>query len=64
MEAPAPTEVAAVTGEDGARETLSRARPGRGTRDLTLPNLIVIGAQKCGTSGLHYYLSLHPEVSM
>jgi Sulfotransferase domain len=29
-----------------------------------LPNLIVIGAQKCGTSGLHYYLSLHPETSM
>ena len=29
-----------------------------------LPNLIVIGAQKCGTSGLHYYLGLHPEVSM
>jgi len=29
-----------------------------------LPNLIVIGAQKCGTSGLHYHLSLHPEVSM
>ena len=34
------------------------------TGDLTLPNLIVIGAQKCGTSVLHYYLSLHPEVSM
>ena len=29
-----------------------------------LPNLIVIGSQKCGTSVLHYYLSLHPEVSM
>ena len=29
-----------------------------------LPNLVVIGAQKCGTSGLHYYLGLHPEVSM
>lgn len=29
-----------------------------------LPNLIVIGAQKCGTSGLHYHLGLHPEVSM
>ena len=28
-----------------------------------LPNLIVIGAQKCGTSGLHYYLGLHPEIS-
>ncbi|MGI9557566.1 MAG: sulfotransferase family protein [Solirubrobacterales bacterium] len=29
-----------------------------------LPNLLIIGAQKCGTSGLHYYLGLHPEVSM
>jgi hypothetical protein len=36
------------------------ARAGAGA----LPNLIVIGAQKCGTSGLHYYLSLHPETSM
>jgi hypothetical protein len=64
MEAPAPTESTAVEGGDGASETLSRARSGDGTRGLTLPNLIVIGAQKCGTSGLHYYLSLHPEVSM
>ena len=29
-----------------------------------LPNLIVIGSQKCGTSGLHHYLGLHPEISM
>jgi hypothetical protein len=29
-----------------------------------LPNLIVIGAQKCGTSSLHYYLDLHPEIEM
>lgn len=29
-----------------------------------LPNLIIIGAQKCGTSALHYYLSFHPEVAM
>jgi hypothetical protein len=29
-----------------------------------LPNLVVIGAQKCGTSALHTYLALHPEVSM
>lgn len=35
-------------------------RAGRGA----LPNLLIIGAQKCGTSGLHYYLGLHPEVSM
>ena len=29
-----------------------------------LPNLVVIGAQKCGTSGLHYILGVHPEISM
>lgn len=29
-----------------------------------LPNLIIIGAMKCGTSSLHRYLDLHPEISM
>ena len=29
-----------------------------------LPNLIVIGAAKCGTTSLHEYLDLHPEVAM
>ena len=29
-----------------------------------LPNLVVIGAQKCGTSGLHFYLGMHPEITM
>jgi hypothetical protein len=29
-----------------------------------LPNLIVIGAQKCGTTSLHHYLSFHPEIAM
>ena len=33
-------------------------------RTGTLPNLIVIGTQKGGTSSLHYYLSLHPQISM
>ncbi|MBA2521920.1 MAG: sulfotransferase [Solirubrobacterales bacterium] len=64
MEAPAPTESTVVEGGDGARETLSRARPAADARGGALPNLIVVGAQKCGTSGLHYYLGLHPEVSM
>jgi hypothetical protein len=41
---------------DGANGTHAR----RGA----LPNLVVLGAQKCGTSGLHYHLGLHPEVSM
>lgn len=30
----------------------------------SLPNLIVIGAQKCATTSLHYYLNLHPQISM
>jgi hypothetical protein len=29
-----------------------------------LPNLFVIGAMKCGTSSLHRYLDLHPEIAM
>lgn len=29
-----------------------------------LPNLMVIGAGKCGTTSLHYYLGLHPEITM
>jgi hypothetical protein len=29
-----------------------------------LPNLIVIGAMKCGTTSLHHYLDLHPQIQM
>jgi Sulfotransferase domain len=29
-----------------------------------LPNLLIIGAQKCGTTSLHAYLGLHPDVEM
>ena len=29
-----------------------------------LPNLIIIGAMKSGTTSLHYYLNLHPEIYM
>lgn len=29
-----------------------------------LPNLIIIGAMKCGTTALHRYLNLHPDVFM
>lgn len=34
------------------------------SKEGKLPNLIIIGAQKCGTTSLHYYLSLHPQISM
>jgi hypothetical protein len=30
----------------------------------SLPNLIIIGARKCATTSLHYYLGLHPEIAM
>jgi len=33
-------------------------------RSGALPNLIIIGAQKCGTTSLHNYLDAHPEISM
>jgi hypothetical protein len=29
-----------------------------------LPNLVVIGAMKCGTTSLHHYLDQHPDVAM
>jgi hypothetical protein len=33
-------------------------------RQTSLPNLIVIGAGKTGTTSLHYYLGLHPQIFM
>jgi Sulfotransferase domain len=29
-----------------------------------LPNLLIIGSGKCGTSSLHWYLAAHPEIQM
>ena len=29
-----------------------------------LPNLLIIGAMKAGTSSLHEYLNLHPDIYM
>jgi hypothetical protein len=64
MEASARTEPTAVERGDGSGRTFPAPRDDRSSRELSLPNLIILGAQKCGTSGLHYYLGLHPEVSM
>lgn len=33
-------------------------------RDGALPNLILIGAMKCGTSALHAFLDMHPQIAM
>jgi hypothetical protein len=32
--------------------------------ELVLPNLIIIGAAKAGTTSLHHYLGQHPSISM
>jgi hypothetical protein len=29
-----------------------------------IPNLFIVGAPKCGTTSLHYWLSQHPEIFM
>jgi Sulfotransferase domain len=29
-----------------------------------LPNVVIVGAQKCGTTALHYYLRRHPDIEM
>lgn len=31
---------------------------------ITLPNLIIIGAMKCGSTSLHAYLDMHPDIQM
>jgi hypothetical protein len=57
------------------RNLVTRPYPSRPTRPYqpeaaraeavgTLPNLIIIGAMKCGTTSLHEYLDCHPEISM
>jgi len=42
------------------RRVRRRVRGRRGA----LPNLVVVGGLKCGTTSLHHYLNLHPEVEM
>jgi len=42
------------------RRVRRRVRRRRGA----LPNLVVVGGLKCGTTSLHHYLNLHPGVEM
>ncbi len=36
----------------------------RRKRHAALPNLIIVGGLKCGTTSIHHYLGLHPEIQM
>lgn len=42
----------------------NRRLPRRKGRHDTLPNFIIIGGLKCGTTSIHHYLGLHPEIHM
>jgi hypothetical protein len=46
-----------------ARERFRGARQHPG-RPGAVPNLVIIGGLKCGTTSLHHYLNLHPDIAM
>ena len=60
-----PADVA-MCGRARERYTADRssARRRRRKRHAELPNLIIIGGLKCGTTSIHHYLGLHPEIQM
>lgn len=51
-----------------ARERYSADRASsrrrRRKRHAQMPNFIIIGGLKCGTTSIHHYLGLHPEIQM
>src|SRR5918995_6359489 len=55
---------------DRARERYATDRkrmgnvPRRRRRHAAMPNLIIIGGVKGGTTSIHHYLGLHPEINM
>jgi hypothetical protein len=38
--------------------------PGQGAHSMTMPNFLIIGAMKAGTTALYYYLEQHPQIYM
>src|SRR5205085_2224224 len=73
---PDPPEVPSSAPRDPSDEAMcARARerftgdrgkrvPRRKLRHAAMPNLIIIGGLKCGTTSIHHYLGLHPEIQM
>ena len=61
---PADEAMVARANERFAAEHRRRRKRRRPSRGGALPNLVVIGGLKCGTTSLHHYLNLHPEVQM
>ncbi|MBK5232349.1 MAG: sulfotransferase [Thermoleophilia bacterium] len=42
----------------------NRRLPRRMSKHAALPNFIIIGGLKCGTTSIHHYLGLHPDLHM
>ena len=64
MQDPADEAMVARAHERFAAERKRARRRRRETGAGAFPNLIVIGGLKCGTTSLHHYLNLHPEIGM
>jgi hypothetical protein len=60
---PADEAMCARARERYAADRKSRFRRRR-KRHAQLPNLIIVGGLKCGTTSIHHYLGLHPEIQM
>ncbi len=61
---PADEAMVARANERFRAERRRGKRASRRESQGTLPNLVVIGGLKCGTTSLHHYLNLHPAVAM
>jgi len=62
---PADEAMCARARERYAADRRRGGRPGFARRRrAALPNLIIIGGLKCGTTSIHHYLGLHPEIQM
>ena len=54
----------AMCGRARERFAADRKKTHKAGRHGTMPNLIIIGGLKCGTTSIHHYLGLHPDVQM
>jgi sulfotransferase family protein len=57
-------EAMSIRAWDRYRAPRRNALRRRRKRNAALPNLIIIGGLKCGTTSFHHYLGLHPEIQM
>ena len=59
-----PTRRCARVPASATRPTARAASGAAANATPQLPNLIIVGGLKCGTTSIHHYLGLHPEIQM